>query len=369
MRQAYGPGWALVGDAGYFKDPIRRMASPMRCAMRNCWPTRLPPEPWREYAPFATRCRCRLFEVTDAIAALDWDLDQLKALHQTLNLAMKRKSSICLRLATHIATMNRGEVCMTHSRALPHGTSGTRRSHGKPSVGAAAERSRWTSMRDVEMFSEMTGDMNPLHYDAALAAGSPFGGLIVQGGVTSGLLERDRRGGPAGAGQRVPQRRVAVREGGQGRRADHRTGGGHQRARRQADLHAWRPACATARARPAWSAPPSPTRCRYVSCENLHRWTSGPSWQPGRLGWLQTASAARCTAPTLSVSSAWRSPSMWRPANAWSPQKKNSDRASANEKLRSSHAQWLTGLPRFAPSERPMLQELAMPAFWRVAFH
>jgi acyl dehydratase len=59
---------------------------------------------------------------------------------------------------------------------------------GKPAVGAVAERSRRTSMRDVEMFSAMTGDMNPLHYDAALAERSPFGGLIVQGGVTSGLL-------------------------------------------------------------------------------------------------------------------------------------------------------------------------------------
>lgn len=59
---------------------------------------------------------------------------------------------------------------------------------GKPLVGAVAERSRQTSMQDVEMFSAMTGDMNPLHYDAGLAARSPFGGLIVQGGVTSGLL-------------------------------------------------------------------------------------------------------------------------------------------------------------------------------------
>src|SRR5215831_877288 len=59
---------------------------------------------------------------------------------------------------------------------------------GKPTVGATAERSRWTSMHDVEIFSEMTGDRNPLHYDATLAAESPFGGLIVQGGVTSGLL-------------------------------------------------------------------------------------------------------------------------------------------------------------------------------------
>ena len=59
---------------------------------------------------------------------------------------------------------------------------------GKPVVGATAESSRQTSMRDVEIFSEMTGDMNPLHYDGALANASPFGGLIVQGGVTSGLL-------------------------------------------------------------------------------------------------------------------------------------------------------------------------------------
>jgi len=60
--------------------------------------------------------------------------------------------------------------------------------NGMPDVGAVAERCRTTSMRDVEMFTEMTGDRNPLHYDEALAAATPFGGLIVQGGVTSGLL-------------------------------------------------------------------------------------------------------------------------------------------------------------------------------------
>ena len=59
---------------------------------------------------------------------------------------------------------------------------------GQPRVGARAERRRTTSMRDVEMFTAMTGDRNPIHYDADLAARSPFGGLIVQGGVTTGLL-------------------------------------------------------------------------------------------------------------------------------------------------------------------------------------
>lgn len=76
---------------------------------------------------------------------------------------------------------------MNHISPIPQDIWG-RTIGGRPAVGAVAERTRRTSMRDVEMFSEMTGDRNPLHYDVALAAASPFHGLIVQGGVTSGLL-------------------------------------------------------------------------------------------------------------------------------------------------------------------------------------
>jgi acyl dehydratase len=57
-----------------------------------------------------------------------------------------------------------------------------------PQVGATASRSRTISARDIELFTELTGDRNPLHYDQQAAAGSRFGGIIVQGGVTSGLL-------------------------------------------------------------------------------------------------------------------------------------------------------------------------------------
>jgi acyl dehydratase len=56
------------------------------------------------------------------------------------------------------------------------------------SVGDVGRRSRVVSARDIELFTEITGDRNPLHYDADAAARSRFGGLIVQGGVTSGLL-------------------------------------------------------------------------------------------------------------------------------------------------------------------------------------
>ena len=55
-------------------------------------------------------------------------------------------------------------------------------------VGQVAHRTRRVTAQDIERFTEMTGDRNPLHYDEQLAAASRFGGIIVQGGVTSGLL-------------------------------------------------------------------------------------------------------------------------------------------------------------------------------------
>ncbi|HPG22940.1 MAG TPA: MaoC family dehydratase [Amaricoccus sp.] len=59
---------------------------------------------------------------------------------------------------------------------------------GRPEVGASAERRRTTRREDIEAFTAMTGDRNPVHYDEALARKTPFGKLIVQGGVTTGIL-------------------------------------------------------------------------------------------------------------------------------------------------------------------------------------
>ena len=59
---------------------------------------------------------------------------------------------------------------------------------GMPVEKASAERSKTVGKREIELFTEITGDRNPLHYDEAAAKASLFGGLIVQGGVTSGIL-------------------------------------------------------------------------------------------------------------------------------------------------------------------------------------
>lgn len=55
-------------------------------------------------------------------------------------------------------------------------------------VGQSAERSRRVSEADIEAFTAMSGDRNPLHYDETAAARTRFGAIIVQGGVTTAIL-------------------------------------------------------------------------------------------------------------------------------------------------------------------------------------
>ena len=40
----------------------------------------------------------------------------------------------------------------------------------------------------VKMFAELSGDYNPLHFDEAFVAKTKFRKLVVQGGLTTGLL-------------------------------------------------------------------------------------------------------------------------------------------------------------------------------------
>jgi acyl dehydratase len=60
--------------------------------------------------------------------------------------------------------------------------------NGAPRVGDVAELSRPVAPTDIERFTEISGDRNPLHYDIEAAKASRFGEIVVQGGVTSAIL-------------------------------------------------------------------------------------------------------------------------------------------------------------------------------------
>ena len=55
-------------------------------------------------------------------------------------------------------------------------------------VGQTARRALTLTAEHVETFARLTGDYNPLHFDAEFAKGTKFGALVVQGGLTTGLL-------------------------------------------------------------------------------------------------------------------------------------------------------------------------------------
>ena len=60
--------------------------------------------------------------------------------------------------------------------------------NGAPQVGDVAEMQRTVRATDIERFTEISGDRNPLHYDLEAARASRFGEIVVQGGITSAIL-------------------------------------------------------------------------------------------------------------------------------------------------------------------------------------
>jgi 2-polyprenyl-6-methoxyphenol hydroxylase-like FAD-dependent oxidoreductase len=97
VRQCWGPGWALVGDAGYFKDPITSHG--ITDALRDAELlvealVRARSDHLREAEAFAcyqaTRDRLsrELFAATEEVAAYDWDADGVRPLVRNVSAAM-----------------------------------------------------------------------------------------------------------------------------------------------------------------------------------------------------------------------------------------------------------------------------------------
>lgn len=60
--------------------------------------------------------------------------------------------------------------------------------NGAPATGQRAQRTRLVTADDIRLFTEISGDRNPLHYDEAAAKATRFGEIVVQGGITSAIL-------------------------------------------------------------------------------------------------------------------------------------------------------------------------------------
>jgi menaquinone-9 beta-reductase len=96
FRQSYGPGWALVGDAGYFKDPLT--AHGMTDALIDAEllarsVVKGSESALGEYQSARDELAMQLFDVTDAIASYDWDLIKVAELHRSLSDEMKKETA------------------------------------------------------------------------------------------------------------------------------------------------------------------------------------------------------------------------------------------------------------------------------------
>jgi len=101
FRQSWGAGWALVGDAGYFKDPVT--AHGITDALRDAELlanaiTGGSDDALARYQVTRDHLSQQVFDVTDEIAGLEWTMDSIRELHQTLNNGMKTEVEYLLGL-------------------------------------------------------------------------------------------------------------------------------------------------------------------------------------------------------------------------------------------------------------------------------
>ena len=99
FRKPYGPGWALVGDAGYFKDPFAAhgISDAFRDAELLTEATVTGDFP--RYEGLRDELSRPLFDVLEQIAGYDWDLDSLPGLHLQLSQAMRDEEAAVRTLA------------------------------------------------------------------------------------------------------------------------------------------------------------------------------------------------------------------------------------------------------------------------------
>ncbi|MGD2067692.1 MAG: NAD(P)/FAD-dependent oxidoreductase [Gemmatimonadota bacterium] len=91
LRRSTGPGWALVGDAGYFRDPITAhgITDALRDAEALARAVTEGDGNLARYQDERDELVRDLLDITDRISTYDWTLDEVKGLHLDLSREMK----------------------------------------------------------------------------------------------------------------------------------------------------------------------------------------------------------------------------------------------------------------------------------------
>ena len=91
FRKPYGPGWALVGDAGHFKDPFA--AHGISDAFRDAelLTDAIVDGDFARYEEVRDHVSMPMFDVMEQIASYNWDMKTLPDLHLQLSQVMREE--------------------------------------------------------------------------------------------------------------------------------------------------------------------------------------------------------------------------------------------------------------------------------------
>jgi flavin-dependent dehydrogenase len=96
LRECHGPGWALVGDAGYFKDPLTAHGITDALRDANALAREIIAGRTRSLAAYQgerDELALPFLRTTDAIASFSWDIERIKQLHMELSALMKAEAN------------------------------------------------------------------------------------------------------------------------------------------------------------------------------------------------------------------------------------------------------------------------------------
>ena len=145
VRMPWGPGWALVGDAGYWKDPIgahgltdalRDAELLARAITSAATGERSEADAFSHYHQTRNRLSLPLFDIVDTIATMRWTDAEIPKLLRQLSSAMSEENQLTAELDLAPAGAQRA-ARISSGRAMPYSASAPAAVRARPRARAA----------------------------------------------------------------------------------------------------------------------------------------------------------------------------------------------------------------------------------------